>query len=151
MAYSKQDADDYTFMAIARAFAERSQDLTYKVGCVITRSDDILAYGWNGMPAGMDNSMEYPNIVKHDCGSLYLKMRTRPEVQHAELNALGKLAASTNSSRGSTLYCTLSPCFKCALLIHRSKVTQVVYEEEFKLTDGVDFLRGRGVKVRGLK
>lgn len=140
--------DDRMYMDIAHRVSERSQDLTHKVGCVIVKDENILAYGWNGMPEGMDNNMEYPQMVRHECGSLYLKMRTRPEVAHAELNALGKITRSTSSALGASLYVTLSPCLRCALQIHKSGVSEVVYDELFKNVAGVEFLRCRGLTVR---
>ena len=145
----KKLLDDRMYMDIAWRVAERSQDLTHKVGCVIANGEDILAYGWNGMPEGMGNEMEYPEMTRHECGCLYLKMRTRPEVAHAELNALSKLTRSTRSALFATLYTTMSPCLRCALQIHKSGIVAVIYDEEFtKDLAGLQFLRDRGLVVR---
>lgn len=145
----KED-DDRMYLDIAYRVAERSQDLTHQVGCVIVKDESIISYGWNGMPEGMDNDMEYAQMTRHECGCLYLKMRTRPEVAHAELNALGKITRSTSSALGATLYVTLSPCLKCALQIHKSGITEVVYGELYKDVSGVTFLAERGLTVRRL-
>jgi dCMP deaminase len=140
--------DDLMYLDIANRVAERSHDLTHRVGCVIVKDENILAYGWNGMPEGMDNCMEYPQMMRHECGSLYLKMRTRPEAAHAELNALSKIARSTSSALNASLYVTLSPCLKCALQIHKSGISEVVYDELYKDVAGVTFLAERGLTVR---
>jgi dCMP deaminase len=144
----KKYEGDLMHMDIARRIADRSVDLTVKVGCVIAKGDSIFSYGWNGMPRGMDNAMEYPALVRHECGSLYLKMRTRPEAAHAEMNALSKLTRSTLNADGATLYTTMSPCLSCALQIHKAGIAEVVYEEEFKNRAGLQFLLDRGLTVR---
>jgi len=143
-----QELDDQMCMSLARTAAERSYDKTHKVGCVIVTPDHMMTLGWNGMPMGMDNDMEYPTLTRHACGCLYMKMRTRPEVQHAELNALGKFAGSTASAAGATLYVTLSPCLNCAILLYRAKIARVLYAESFHNQAGIEFLSARGLEVR---
>lgn len=134
-------------MDLAYRAAERSHDPKDGVGCLIVTPDQMMTLGWNGMPAGMDNAMRYPLLVRHRCGTLHFKMKTNPEVMHAEFNALGKFSGSTASAEGSTLYTTLSPCLPCALLIHRSKVARVVYDQTYKDEYPIDFLRDRGLEI----
>lgn len=146
---TKRVDDDQMCMAIARIAAERSHDLLGGVGCVIVTPDHQMTIGWNGMPAGMDNTERYPVIVDDDAGA-YLWMKTKPENMHAEFNAIGKFSGSTASAEGSVLYTTMSPCIRCALLIHRAKIREVVYENTYKDMSPVQFLRDRGILVKQL-
>jgi len=144
---SKQRLDDLMYMDFARRAAERSHDLTHKVGCVITKDTNILSYGWNGMPKGMPNAMEYPVMMRHECGCLYLKMRTRKEVQHAEFNALRKLRRRRHAIPGATLYTTLSCCMPCAVEAVKAKIAEVVYDQFFK-QEPIEYMLERGIVVR---
>ena len=94
-----------------------------KVGCLIVKDTQIIAEGYNGTPRGFDNSCEFIDHLD--------EMYTKPEVLHAESNAITKLARSTNSSQGSTLYVTCSPCFDCAKLIIQSGIERVVYRHMY--------------------
>ena len=94
-----------------------------KVGCLIVKDTQIIAEGYNGTPRGFDNSCEFIDSLD--------EMYTKPEVLHAESNAITKLARSTNSSQGSTLYVTCSPCFDCAKLIIQSGIERVVYRHMY--------------------
>lgn len=111
---------DQLFMDIAFRVAQMSHDEDTKVGAVIVKDGNILSMGYNGMPSGMSNE------CKHANGS------THKEVIHAEANAICKLARSSSSSEGATLYCTLSPCIECAKLILQSGITRVVFSESYK-------------------
>lgn len=107
---------------------------------MIVKDDNILSTGWNGTPSGDDNACE----IENEDGTL----TTKHEVLHAELNALMKLAAAGDrGSAGATAYVTLSPCVECGKLIKQAKLFRVVYDEEYRLTDGIEFLRKRGVIV----
>lgn len=127
------------YFDIAKRVAEMSQAERAQVGAVLVRDGRILSMGWNGMPAGWDNSCEH----KLDDGSL----KTNPEVLHAESNALMKIARSNESASGSTLYVTLSPCIECAKLIYQAGVKEVVYGECYHNYGGVQFLTRSGLQV----
>jgi dCMP deaminase len=147
--------DHEMYMSFARLVAERSVDQTMKVGCVLVRGQSVLSYGWNGMPEGMPNEMEYPTLVGSNWDGeyrMYMRMRTRPEVMHAELSMLRKLLQEGISTKGATLYTTLSPCMNhhCASMIKGAGIIQVVYEELYKDTAGIDYLTSSGVYVQKL-
>ena len=122
---------------MAEELAELSYAERRKVGCLIVKDTQIISEGFNGTPAGFDNSCEYHN-------HLY-EIHTKPEVLHAESNAITKLARSTNSSSGSTLYVTLAPCFECAKLIIQSGIERVVYETSYRTNTGLSLLKKAGV------
>ena len=144
---AKQADEDSMCMDIAYRAAQRSHDPKFGVGCVIVTPDHMMTLGWNGMPSGMDNEMREPILIRDPCGCLHLKNKTRPEVMHAEFNALSKFSGSTASAEGSTLYTTLSQCLPCAIFTHRSKVRRVVYDEVYKDGAGIEFLLERGIEV----
>ncbi len=135
---------DKLHMDIALRVAQMSKARRSQVGAVLTNGDNIISYGWNGTPSGDDNNCEHE---KED-GTL----ETKRHVLHAEANALMKLVSSGGvGAHGATLYVTLSPCFECAKLIKQSKISRVVYREQYRETGGVDFLRQRGVQVDHLE
>ena len=117
---------------MAESLATLSHAERRRVGCLIVKDTQIIAEGYNGTPKGFDNSCEYLDEV----GEYY----TKPEVLHAEANAITKLAKSTNSSKGSTLYATCSPCFQCAKLIIQSGVERVVYRDLYTNRDCMEAL-----------
>lgn len=125
---------DETYLKMAQLWAnDRSHCVRKKVGALAVRDKQIIADGYNGMPSGFDNACELPDGT------------TNPLVLHAESNLLAKIGKSTQSSLGSTLYVTLSPCLQCALLIHQHRIARVVYAEEYRITDGLDFLKKVGI------
>lgn len=126
-------------MDIAKRSAEMSYAKRLKVGAIVVKDDNILAQSWNGTPNGWSNECEY----KLDDGTL----KTKPEVIHAESNALTKLAKSTSSSNGATLFCTHSPCQECAKLIYQAGISEVYYETDFRDSTGIDFLKRCGINV----
>jgi len=115
-----------------------------QVGAVIVKDDSVISYGYNGMPAGWDNNCE--NIVGYNMGEPMLK--TKPEVLHAESNAIAKLAKSSNSGNGADLFVTHSPCLECAKLIHQSGISRVWYSENYRDDAGIKFLVMSQVEVR---
>lgn len=133
--------DNEMYMRIAHIAAERSYAARLKVGCVIVKNHSIISFGWNGMPTGYDNCCE----MEVD-GQLV----TRPEVQHAELNAIAKLAENGYSSKGASIFITHSPCIHCALLIQKCGITEVFYHELYRSSEGLEFLRKAGIKVAQL-
>jgi len=126
---------DKTYLKIAQNIASMSHAIRRKVGAIIVRDGSILGFGYNGMPKGMSN------ICENDCNE------TKPEVLHAETNAITKIAKSNESTENTTLYVTLSPCLDCAKLISQSGITRVVYKEEYRNTDGLTYLVSLGIKV----
>ena len=125
---------DLAFMAVAEIFSTLSHDQRYKVGAVIVKNGQILSQGWNGMPSGMTNVMRDEDD------------NTKPEVIHAEANALMKLAKNGGSAYGAAVYTTYSPCFTCATHLMQAGITRVYYKEVYD-QDALQFLRERGIKV----
>lgn len=139
---------DRMFMDWAWRVSERSHAERLKVGCVIEKNDSVISYGWNGMPSGYPNRCEHEVLTMTEFGTLHLALVSNPEVSHAEMNAYGKLAESTVSSTGASLYCTHSPCLPCAKLIQRTGTAEVVYDEQFRTDEGLYLLQKRGILVR---
>jgi len=131
---AKQLDLDYTFLEMAYVFANLSKAKRRKVGCIIVKDGQVISNGFNGTPSGFDNCCEDNN-------------ETKPEVLHAESNALMKIARSTNSSIGSTMYLTCSPCFECAKLIIQSGIIRLVYKEDYRKEDGIDLLRQTNIII----
>ena len=133
---------DQTYMDMASVLATLSYANRRKVGCLIVKDTQIIAEGYNGTPKGFSNECEYYNYVD-EC-------YTKPEVLHAESNAIAKIARSNNSSVGSTLYVTLAPCFDCAKLIVQAGIDRVVYKDEYP-KNGLALLNKAGVTVSQIK
>jgi dCMP deaminase len=134
-------------MDIAYLAAERSHDPKHGVGCAIVTPDHMITLGWNGMPQGMDNQMREPRLVRTACGCLHFQDKTKPEVMHAEFNALSKFVGSTASTENAKLYTTLSPCLPCAIFAHRAKIERVIYDQVYLDGAGIEFLLERGIVV----
>jgi len=132
------------YMKTAETFAELSHARRLHVGAIIVKDDRIISIGYNGMPAGWDNDCEDKIWNVHD-GDYTLK--TKPEVLHAETNAIAKLARSTESGLNATMFITHSPCIDCAKLIYQSGINAVYYRDAYRNEDGVSFLKQSGVKV----
>lgn len=143
---------DY-YMKIAEVTSGLSYAKRLQVGAVIVKDNQILATGYNGMPSGWENVCEYEEEVlmsEFGKGNWLEKtgqLKTKPEVLHAETNALAKVAQSTESSQGSTLFCTHAPCIECAKLIYQSGISTVYYRDEYRSDAGLKFLRLSGVDV----
>ena len=127
------------YMQTAEAFAACSTAVRAKVGAILVKDERIISIGYNGTPIGADNNCE---DLQAD-GSL----KTKQEVLHAETNCLAKVARSSESSEGATMFITLSPCFECSKLIYQSGVRKVYFGAQYRNTDGIDFLRQYGVEV----
>ena len=134
---------DITYMKMARVLSLLSHAQRRKVGCLIVKDTHIIAEGINGTPRGFDNKCEYTSVVDEEY--------TKPEVLHAESNAITKLARSTNSSEGATLYVTCSPCFDCSKLIVQAGIKRVVYIENYRRSTGLALLHKAGVEITHLK
>lgn len=130
----KQEIIDSRYLRMARIWAENSYCKRRQVGAIIVKDSMIISDGYNGTPSGFENVCEDENGL------------TRPYVLHAEANAITKLARSSNSGQGATLYVTASPCMECAKLIIQSGIKRVVYNELYRVCDGIDLLRRAGVQ-----
>lgn len=135
MTASKQRKYDVAYLRMAAEWAKLSYCNRKQVGSLIVKDNAIISDGYNGTPSG------YLNECEDESGD------TRWYVLHAEANAILKVAKSTQSADGATLYITLSPCKDCSKLIIQSGIKRVVYKDEYKDTSGADFLREYGIEV----
>lgn len=131
--YIKQKRYNVKYLELARSWSELSHANRKKVGCIIVKNGSIISDGYNGTPKRFNNQCEDSDG------------KTKWYVMHAEANAILKLSKSNNSSIGSTLYTTLSPCRECAKLILQAEVEKVYYNERYKDTTGIDFLENNGI------
>ena len=134
---------DIVHMSVAAVYSEVSSARRLKVGCVIVKNNTIIGIGYNGMPSGWDNNCE--DFFYDENG--IERRKTKPEVLHAESNALAKVARSTNSSEGATLYVTHAPCLECSKLIYQSGINSVFYRNEYRDSAGINFLNKCEVSV----
>ena len=135
------------YMDVAERFAELSSARRLHVGAIVVKDDRIISIGYNGMPSGWDNNCE--DVVQHSDDTVTLK--SKPEVLHAETNAIAKLAKSTESGDRAVLFVTHSPCLDCAKLIFQSGIRSVFYRDSYRSTDGTTFLERSGVEVTQVK
>ncbi len=135
MKENKQAKYDRAYLRMAQEWAKLSYCKRKQVGAIIVKDRMIISDGYNGTPTGFEN------ICEDDEGY------TKWYVLHAEANAILKVAASTQSSDGATLYVTLSPCTECSKLIHQSGIKRVVYHTQYKDDSGLRFLEQAGVEV----
>ena len=142
----KQKFIDY-YMDIANLTSKLSSARRLQVGAVIVKGNKILATGYNGMPSGWDNNCE--DEIWDKTGDYELK--TKPEVLHAETNAIAKVSASTESSEGATMFCTHAPCINCAKLIYQSGINSLYYRNTYRDTSGIELLESSGVSVTKYK
>ncbi len=156
-------------------WAKRSSELSHArrlhVGAVIVKDDTVISYGYNGMPAGWDNNCEdvewcsaggwlgpeeieagwpyegtYLDADGNEMQGRY-RLKTKPEVLHAESNAIAKLARSNNSGKDADIFITHAPCIECAKLIYQSGIRRVFYREEYRDRNGIQFLENSGIEV----
>lgn len=146
------------YMKVAETFAECSTAIRLHVGAIIVKDDRVISIGYNGTPAGWDNNCEYKiycddgdwseqQLPKDSNLWKKYKLVTKPEVIHAETNAIAKLAKSTESGDGSVLFVTHAPCLDCAKLVFQSGISSVYYRNSYRDSSGVDFLIKSGVKI----
>jgi len=131
-------------MKTAETFAELSHARRLHVGAIVVKDDRIISIGYNGMPAGWDNNCE--EVIQHSDDTTSLK--TKPEVLHAETNAIAKLARSNESGLGADIFITHAPCLDCAKLIYQSGINRVYYGENYRDDTGVKFLKASGIEVK---
>jgi len=136
---------DY-FMDVAERTSQLSSAKRLQVGAIIVKDDRIVSIGYNGMPSGWDNKCE-DEITVFINGIDEKELRTKPEVLHAETNAIAKLAKSTESGDGATLFCTHAPCIDCAKLIYQTGISSVYYRDTYRDESGLKFLKLSGVNV----
>ena len=168
MTKERQHQYDIAYMKMAYAISELSYANRNKVGCIIVSKDgQVISQGFNGTPSGYDNCCEtlvcnsnsrydcikYTGQIQdvisfkycHDCEEL--KLVTKPEVLHAESNAISKCAKQMSSTDNATLYVTLSPCFDCAKIIIQSGIKRVCYSELYRDDSGLKFLEKNNIKI----
>ena len=167
------------FIDLYMDWAERTAQLSHarrlQVGAIIVKNDSVISYGYNGMPAGWDNDCEnvewcsaggwlspeeiedgwpyegtYLDMHGNEMQGRY-RLKTKPEVLHAESNAIAKLAKSTNSGLGADLFVTHMPCLDCAKLIYQSGIGRVWYGANYRDDSGIKFLEKSGVEVKQIK
>lgn len=132
---NKQLKIDKRYLKMARIWASNSYCKRRQVGALLVKDKMIISDGYNGTPSGFENECEDENNS------------TKAYVLHAEANAITKVAKSNNSSEGSTLYITTSPCIECAKLIIQAGITRVVFVEKYRITDGLDLLERAMVEL----
>ncbi len=166
----KQKFIDY-YIDVAKRTAELSYAVRLQVGAIIVKDDRIISIGYNGTPAGWDNTCEdkewcdaggwlnpdeiaeiwpYEGLYTDQGGNDLqgrFRLKTKPEVLHAERNAIDKLARGPESGEGSTLFVTHSPCLECAKSIRGAGIVEVIYLTDYRSTDGIQFLSKCGIKV----
>lgn len=135
MKESKQKKYDKAYLRMAQEWGKLSFCERRQVGAIIVRDRMIISDGYNGTPTGFENSCEDEEGY------------TKWYVLHAEANAISKVASSTQSCEGATLYITLSPCRECSKLIHQSGIKRVVYQMAYKDGSGLEFLIRAGVEL----
>lgn len=135
MSSAKQHKYDVAYLRMASEWAKLSYCKRKQVGALIVKEKMIISDGYNGTPTGFENFCEDEEGY------------TKWYVLHAEANAISKVAGSTNSCRGATLYITLSPCKECSKLIHQAGIKRLVYQIAYKDTSGLDFLERAGVEL----
>jgi dCMP deaminase len=154
------------FMQTAYTFAELSHARRLHVGAIVVKDDRIISIGYNGMPAGWDNDCEDTEYVGSDeqipspdemkrlgftgTDQGWYRLKTKPEVLHAETNAISKLARSSESGDNATMFITHQPCLDCAKLIYQSGIKRVYFGAQYRDSAGVDFLKKCNVVVEQL-
>ena len=128
---------DY-FMQMAELTATLSYAKRLQVGALIVKGNRIVGTGYNGMPTDWENDCEI---------EVNGELKTKAEVLHAETNAIAKVAQSTESSEGSTMFCTHAPCVDCAKLIYQSGIATLYFKHEYRDDAGLKFLKLSGVNV----
>lgn len=144
----KKEKYNKLYLDLATRISEMSYAQRLHVGVVIVKDNNIISFGWNGMPSGWDNNCEdviTPSLPYLQDDSPILK--TKPEVLHAEQNALSKLAKSTESGDGASMFITHSPCLDCAKIIYQAGIKSVYYRNVYRSDDGIKFLEKCNVGV----
>lgn len=136
-------------MKVAQIYASLSTAIRLKVGAIVVKDNRVLSIGYNGMPSGWDNNCEEViGQVLDDNGHIVeTRLKTKPEVIHAEANAIAKLAKSTDSGDGADMFLTHAPCIDCAKQIFTSGIKKVYFGEHYRNEDGLTFLEKCGIEI----
>lgn len=151
-------------MKVAHIYAECSSAVRLKVGAIVVKDNRIISIGYNGTPEGWDNVCEYKEYMDGDAGGWLdvsdiekrwphkdnegrFTLKTKPEVMHAERNAIDKLAKGSESSVDSVIFVTHAPCMECAKSIHGAGIKKLYYSTDYRDTSGIDFLRKCDIEV----
>jgi len=143
-----KDKFKQAYIDTAHRFAELSHARRLKVGAIVVKDNRIISIGYNGMPAGWENDCEV--VVGYNTNN-EPELKTKPEVLHAETNAISKLARSSESGLDADLFVTHSPCLDCAKLIHQTGIKRVFYSENYRDDSGLTFLEKSGIIVEQIK
>lgn len=147
---------DLAHMETAEVYARLSKAKKLKVGAIVVKDNRVVSIGYNGTPVGWDNTCEDEIHTVEECyidmggpsfpiGSVSYK--TRPEVIHAEANAIAKLARSSESGLNASMYISHAPCYECAKLIHNAGISKVFYRKHYRNEDGLNFLSKCNIEV----
>ena len=137
------------YMKVAQDFANLSHARKLKVGAIIVKDNRIISVGYNGMPTGWDNECEDRQVEEGEFEA-HVWYRTKPEVIHAEMNCLAKVAASNESSKGASMFCTHTPCTECAKMIVQAEIKEVFVGQHYEsdaYQSGLDLLEESGIEV----
>ena len=134
-----------TYMDVAESFAKLSSAVRLQVGAIVVKDDRIISIGYNGMPSGWDNACE--EVVPPNEWVEFEQLKTKPEVLHAETNAIAKLAKSSESGLGAAMFVTHAPCIDCAKIVYQSGIDTVYYKNNYRSTQGLEFLTKSNVDV----
>ena len=136
-------------MKAAFAYAACSTAVRLQVGCVIVKDNRVISIGYNGMPSGWTNECETQFMTGNGTAD-HVELITKPEVLHAESNAIAKLARCSESGEGATAFITHQPCLDCAKLLYQSGIREVYYVHPYRLDDGLKFLKECNIPVEQL-
>lgn len=150
-------------MRAASVYAELSTARRLQVGCVVVKDNTIIGIGYNGMPSGWDNNCEDTlYVLKEECQATdewmkengytetahgWSRLTSKPEVLHAETNAIAKISRSTNSSDGASMFITHAPCLECAKIIYQAGIKEVYYKNNYRSEAGINFLKKCKIEV----
>ena len=150
-------------MRAASVYAELSTARRLQVGCVVVKDNTIIGIGYNGMPSGWDNNCENTlYVLKEECQATdewmkengytetahgWSRLTSKPEVLHAETNAIAKISRSTNSSDGASMFITHAPCLECAKIIYQAGIKEVYYKNDYRSEAGINFLKKCKIEV----
>lgn len=133
-------------MKVAEDAAQLSYANRLKVGCVIIKDDNIISFAYNGTPSGWDNCCE-EDIVVNSNGIFVIQQKTKPEVLHAEENAVLKLAREGKSGKNATMFCTHAPCIHCARMIGGTGISTLYYKNVYRDDSGLEYLKKYGTEI----
>ena len=132
-------------MDVAERFAQLSSATRLQVGAIVVKDDRIISIGYNGTPTGWDNACE--EVVPPNEWVEFEQLKTKPEVLHAEMNALMKLAKSSESGNNAAIFITHSPCIDCAKGIYQAGIKEVYYKNDYHSSQGIEFLEKCELKI----